>query len=85
MTSACPETTEEAPGRQAWRTRFALFTLDEMKPDVVVATAPGGTLVRAGGAEQVLDDRELVDAVNGRLPPEFGIDPHLRGALNALG
>ena len=48
-----PETTEEAPGRQAWRTRFALFALDEMKPDVEVATVAGrhlgqGRRCRAG-------------------------------------
>ena len=80
-----PETAEEAGDRLAWRACFARFALDEMRPDVGVEPAPGGTRVRAAGAEAVLDDRELVDAVNGRLPPEHPIDPELRASLDALG
>jgi len=80
-----PETADETGDRGAWRTSFARFALDEMRPDVTVETAPGGTRVRAGGAEAVLDDAELTAAVNGRLPPDHPIEPELRAALSALG
>jgi uncharacterized protein (TIGR03083 family) len=80
-----PETADEAGERRAWRTAFARFALDEMRPDVTVEATPEGTRVRAGGAEAVLDDAELSAAVNGRLPMDHPIDPELRAALNALG
>ena len=80
-----PESPEEAADRRAWRTAFARFALDEMRPEVTVEAAPdGGTLVRAGGAEAVLDDTELTAAVNGRLPADHPLDPELRAALTAL-
>ena len=80
-----PESPEEAADRRAWRTAFARFALDEMRPEVTVEAAPGGgTLVRAGGAEAVLDDAELTAAVNGRLPADHSLDPELRAALSAL-
>ena len=74
-----PESPDEAAGRQAWRAAFAHFALDEMRPEVAVEAAPdGGTLVRAGGAEAVLDDAELTAVVNGRLPADHPLDPEPR-------
>lgn len=79
------ESAGEAADRRAWRTAFAHFALDEMRPEVTVEPAPGGgNLVRAGGAEAVLDDAELTAAVNGRLPADHPLDPDLRAALSAL-
>ena len=68
-TSACPRSPRRppagAPGgprspASRW-TRCGRRSRSRPAPD-------GGTLVRAGGAEAVLDDAELVAAVNGRLP-----------------
>src|SRR5262245_17169164 len=80
-----PETSDEAGERSAWRTAFARFALDEMRPEVTVEATPEGTRVQASGVEAVLTDEELTAAVNGRLPNDHPIDPELRAALNALG
>jgi uncharacterized protein (TIGR03083 family) len=79
-----PVTPAEAPDRLAWRVQFARFALDEARPEVTVEPGPDGFVVRVGDREVVLDDAELVDAVNGRLPPDHPIDPDLRPTLSAL-
>jgi uncharacterized protein (TIGR03083 family) len=78
------ESTAEADGRLAWRVRFARFALDETRPEITVEPGPDGYTVRAGDREVTLDDAELVDAVNGRLPPDHPVDPALRPMLSTL-
>jgi len=78
------ESTAEAEGRLAWRVRFARFALDETRPEITVEPGPDGYTVRAGDREVTLDDAELVDSVNGRLPPDHPVDPALRPMLSAL-
>ncbi len=75
---------EEAT-RRDWRVRFARFALAEMKPDVEVQQLGDGTWVRANGVEATLNDDDLIDAVNARLPADSSINPTLREALGALG
>ncbi len=80
-----PVGADEADARTDWRRRFAVFVLSEMKPDVEVSAAGGGTVVQAEGEEAVLSDDELVAATNGRLPADHPLPAALRQALNVVG
>ena len=80
-----PVTASEAADRLDWRRRFALFVLDETKPDVKVTPVDGGTEVSVGGEEAVLTDAELIAVTNGRLPADHPLPTSLRSALNVVG
>jgi uncharacterized protein (TIGR03083 family) len=80
-----PVSADEAEARTDWRRRFAVFVLSEMKPDVEVGAAEGGTAVRAEGQEAVVSDDDLIAATNGRLPADHPLPASLRQALNVVG
>lgn len=75
----------EEDARRDWRARFARFALREGKPDVEVQLVDGGTWVRADGVEATLNDDDLIDAVNDRLPADHKLKPALREKLASVG
>ena len=74
----------ERQARTGWRARFARFAIAEQDKPVEIEAAGGRNVVKAGGEQAELDDDELIEASQGRLPPDHPLDPALREALNTV-
>jgi uncharacterized protein (TIGR03083 family) len=74
----------DSEGRRAWRVRFARFAIAELEKPVEIGAGGGRNVVRAGGEQAELDDDELVEASQGRLPPGHPLSPALRQALGTV-
>lgn len=70
-----------AADRTAWRVAFSRGAIHEARPNVEIEVVDGGTKVRVGDVEAVLDDRTLIDAVAGRLGAESTVPGEIREAL----
>jgi uncharacterized protein (TIGR03083 family) len=76
-----PVAPDEAATRNAWRAAVDRFALMESKPGARAAKVAGGTEFEVEGVSGTLPDAVFVDAIGGRLPAAFDIDPKVRAAL----
>ena len=74
----------DAAARLAWRVAVCEFGLSEADSPVELERAPDANRVRVGGAEAVLTDQELVEAVNARLPANHWSQVGIRDAIKVL-
>jgi uncharacterized protein (TIGR03083 family) len=74
----------DGAARLAWRMAVCEFGLSEADSPVELERAPDANRVRVGGAEAVLTDRELVEAVNARLPANHWSPVEIRDAIKVL-
>jgi uncharacterized protein (TIGR03083 family) len=74
----------ERQSRAAWRARFARFAIAEQEKMVEIEATGGRNRVRAGSDEADLSDEELIEASQGRLPPDHPLSPALREVLNTV-
>jgi uncharacterized protein (TIGR03083 family) len=74
----------ERDARTAWRAKVSEFALEEAGKGVEFGSKDGSHVVRLGDKQAQLPDADFVEAVTARLPPNYPIDPELRGALRAL-
>jgi hypothetical protein len=75
----------EAENRLDWRLRFARAAVTETRHGRVGVVADrGAQVVHLGEDEVRLPDEQFVEAVSGRLAPEFDLPPRLREALAVL-
>jgi uncharacterized protein (TIGR03083 family) len=75
----------ERANQLSWREKVSLFALKETEKPVSVEVLDNGSFAIASGTTKaVLRQDEFVEAVCGRLPTDFAIDPSLREALVAL-
>lgn len=80
-----PITASEAESRLDWRLRFARAAVTETRHGRVGVVADrGAQVVHLGEDEVRLPDERFVEAVSGRLAPEFDLPPRLREALAVL-
>jgi uncharacterized protein (TIGR03083 family) len=75
---------DERDARTAWRAKVSEFALEEAEKPVTFESLGGSYVVRSGDKEATLPIADFVDAVTGRLPDDYPIDPDLRAALRAL-
>lgn len=74
----------EKPGRSAWRAQVSLFAIKETEKPLTVERVGGAYAIKSATAKSVLQEDEFVEAVCGRLPPDFSIDPELKDQLVSL-
>lgn len=79
-----PVDPDERSARTGWRVRFARFAIAELDKPVEIEAAGARNVVRSEGEQAELDDDELIEASQGRLPPGHPLDPALREALNTV-
>jgi uncharacterized protein (TIGR03083 family) len=78
-----PVPSEEEAARNAWQARFGRFAIKELKPDLTIEVANGGTHVKGDGVDIELPDEQFVQAVAARLPADSGIDAEVASVLSA--
>jgi uncharacterized protein (TIGR03083 family) len=74
----------EKADRLAWRARVSVFAIKETEKPLIVERVADGYGISNGTAKSVLREDEFVEAVCGRLPADFSIDPELRTQLVSL-
>lgn len=67
--------------RAAWRAAFSRGAVREAKPEIKLEAAEGGTRIRVGDVEAVLDDKTLIEAVASRLGSDSSVPDEIRQAL----
>lgn len=67
--------------RTAWRAAFSRGAIHEARPEIDLDVVDGGTRVRVGDVEAVLDDPTLIDAVASRLGADSSVPIEIREAL----
>lgn len=70
-----------ASHRTEWRVAFSRMAIREAKPEIDLEVVDGGTKIRVGGVEAVLDDRTMIDAVASRLGVDSDVPEKIREEL----
>lgn len=74
----------ERDARTQWRAKISEFAIEENEKPVTFEAKGDSYVVRTGDKEATLPVADFVEAVTGRLPDDYPIDPELRSALRAL-
>jgi uncharacterized protein (TIGR03083 family) len=75
---------DEQTERTAWRARYSRFALAEAKPELEIRQASARTAVTDGSTTAELDDKELIEAVMGRLDETSRFTATLRALLSMM-
>jgi uncharacterized protein (TIGR03083 family) len=79
---AVPVSAAEAAGRLAWQAQFGRFAFKEHHPDALVDAHEGRVHVKTETIDTDVSEREWVQALAARVPPESNLDPEVAAALS---